>query len=235
MQHFEKQEFQNRHDPDVILAFRDCEFVKCKFMGGGFGYRHSPDFAQRTSAANIRIIKCESQKFSIGPALLEDIYVENFRGDLVTIWGALFRHVTIKGRCDKLMIHGITGQGDIDAGGVGVLPYRVLCDEFYASVDWALDIRDAEFDDFSIRTRGVPAHLIRRDPETQAILRREALIEGKWRELGLSAFSQLTIKEMIAGGQATDVLVAPKRDKKLCAHMLEDIRKLRESGMADME
>lgn len=235
MQRFEKQEFYNRHDPDAILAFRDLEFVKCKFIGGGFGYRHSSDFALRTSAFNVRILDCESRKFSVGPALLEEIHIENFRGDLVTVWGALFRHVTIKGRCDKLMIHGITGKGDIDVGGKGVLLYRTLCDDFYASVDWALDIQEAEFSDFCIRTRGVPAHLVRRDPETQAILRREAVIAGKWQELGLSGFSQLIIKEMITGGQAADVLVAPKRDKKLCVHILEDIRKLREAGIADIE
>jgi hypothetical protein len=141
--------------------------------------------------------------------------------------------VTLKGRCDKLMIHGITGRGDIDVGGSGVLPYRALCDEFYATVDWALDIREAEFEDFCIRTRGVPAHLVRRDPETQAVIRRDKVLSGKWREMGLSPFTLFTIKEMIEGGQVADILVAAKRDKKHFKPVMDDIRRLREAGIAE--
>ena len=233
LQRFEKQEFHNRCDPDAILAFSDIEFVKCKFLGGGFGYRYTPDFSRRTSAKDIRIINCESRKFGIGAALLEDVYIENFRCDLVTVWGALFKHVTIKGRCDSLMIHGITGQGDIEVGGKGVLPYRALCDEFYETVDWALDIREAEFEDFWIRTRGVPTHLVRRDPETQAVIRRDKAINGKWRELGLSILTQIMFKEFIADALPSFILVAPKRHKQDFKDVLADIRRLRDAGIAE--
>lgn len=233
MQRLEKQEFLNRCDPDAILAFSDQEFVKCKFLGGGFGYRHSPDFRRRTSARNIRIVDCESRKFGVGPALLEDIYIENFRCDLVTVWGALFKHVTIKGRCNSLMIHGITGQGDIDVGGKEVLNYRALCDEFYQTVDWALDIREAEFEDFWIRTRGVPTHLVLRDPETQAVVCRDKSIDGKWRDLGLSGLTQIMFKEFIRDALPSFILVAPKRHKQDFKDVLEDIRRLREAGIAE--
>lgn len=235
MQRFEKLEFHNRLDPDAILSFSQVEFIKCKFLGGGFGYRYTPDFSQRTSARNVRIIGCESRKFGIGPALLEDIFIEDFRCDLVTVWGALFKHVTIKGRCDKLMIHGITGRGDIDVGGRGVLPYRALCDDFYATVDWALDISEAEFDDFCIRTRGVPSHLVRRDPETQAVIRREQALSGKWRELGLCALSEIMFKEFMRDELDSFILVAPKRGKQDFKDVLADIRRLRQAGIAEAD
>lgn len=234
-QRFEKQEFHNRLDPDAILSFSDLEFFKCKFLGGGFGYRYTPDFSRRTGARNIHIINCESRKFGIGPALLEDIYIENFRCDLVTVWGALFKHVTIKGRCDSLMLHGITGRGEMEPGGKGVLPYRALCDEFYATVDWALDIREAEFEDFWIRTRGVPSHLVRRDPETQAVIRRDKAIGGKWRDIGLCALTQIMFKEFMRDELDSFILVAPKRHKRDFQDVLADIRRLREAGIAEAD
>mgnify|MGYP006909080167 CR=1 FL=1 len=232
MQRFEKQEFYNRYDPDTILSFHDLEFFKCKFLGGGFGYRYTDDFSRRTSAKNIRVIDCESQKFGIGPALLEDIYVENFRGDLVTVWGALFKHVTIKGRCDKLMIHGAAKPGMLHGD---LARYWDICNVFYTDVDWALDIREAEFNDFCIRTGGVPANLVRRDPETQVMIKRNKAIEGKWRELGLSGLTQMFFKDLIEEAPPAAVLVAPKRHKKDFKDVLEDIRRLRDVGIAEPE
>lgn len=235
MQKFEKQEFCGRCDPDAILAFRDLEFVKCKFLGGGFGYRHTPDFSQRTSATNIRVVDCQARKFGIGPALLENVFIENLNSDVTIVWGALFKHVTVNGRCDNLMIHGITGRGDIEVGGKGVLPYRTLCDDFYETVDWALDISEAEFGELWIRTRGVPTHLVRRDPETQAVIRREKAISGKWRELGLCALTQIMFKEFIRDELDSFILVAPKRGKQDFRDVLADIRRLRDAGIAELD
>jgi hypothetical protein len=232
-QRFEKQEFHGYHDPDRIMTVENLEFVKCKITGSGFGYRHSPDFSQRSSAKNIRLVGCHVSKCVIGPALLEDIHIENVRGDLIIVWGGLFKHVTIKGRFDSLMLHGITGRGDIEPGGKGVLPYRAQCDEFYETVDWALDIREAEFDDFWIRTRGVPSHLVRRDPETQAVIRREKALSGKWRDMGLCALTEIMFKEFMRDELDSFILVAPKRHKRDFQDVLADIRRLREAGIAE--
>ena len=230
-QKFEKQEYFNRYDPDEILSFSDFEFVKCKFMGGGFGYRHTPDFSRRTSASNIRIVNCEARKFGIGPALLSDIHIENMRSDVVIVWGALFRHVTIKGRFDKLMIHGIPSTCSI--GSPEMFRYWETCDAFYVDVDWAIDIREAEFDDFCFRTRGVPAHLVRRDRETQVIVSREKAIQAKWRDLGLSGLTQIFFECLIRESSPSTVLVAPKRNKKNYKDVLADIEKLRDAGIAE--
>ena len=235
VQTIDKLEVSGYHDPDRVMTVADLEFIRCKFSASGFGYRHTSDFSRRSSARNIRIIDCQIRKCLIGPGMLEDIYIENLNSDVTIVWGALFNHVTIKGRCDKLMIHGITGQGDIDVGGRGVLPYRALCDDFYKSVDWALDISGAEFQDFSIRTRGVPTHLVRRDPETQAVVKRENAISGKWRDLKLSGLTQIIFKEFIQDGLPSVILVAPKRHKQHFSDVMADIRKLRETGIAELD
>lgn len=232
-QRFEKQEINDYHDPDRIMTVSDLEFVKCKISSSGFGFRHSPDFSQRSSAKNIRLIGCQVRKCLIGPALLEDVHIENLNSDMIIVWGALFKHVTIKGRCDKLMIHGITGRGDIEVGGKGVLPYRALCDEFYESVDWALDISEAEFDDFSICTRGVPSRLVRRDSETQAVVRRQQALSGKWRGMRLSGLTQILFEDFMRDELDSFILVAPKRHKRDFENVLADIRRLREAGIAE--
>jgi hypothetical protein len=232
MRRFERQEFTNHYDPDAIVSFSDLEFVKCKFLGGGFGYRHSPDFSSRTSASNIRLIDCEAQKFGVGPALLRNIYVENLRCDLVIVWGALLQHVTIKGRCDNLMIHG-TPNSQVFGGELA--RYWDVCKAFYTDADWALDISEAEFEDFCLRTGGVPAQLIRRDPETQVVVRREEALRGRWRELGLSGLTQIFFKDLIEEESSANVLVAPKRSKKNFKPVLEDIRKLREAVIAELD
>ena len=230
MQRFEKQDIHGYHDPDRIMTVADLEFAKCKISGSGFGYRRSPDFSQRSNAKNIRLVGCQVRKCLIGPAVLEDIQIENLNSDVTIIWGALFKHVTIKGRCDKLMIHGGYESGmpkDVLAR------YWLLCDGFYETVDWALDIREAEFEDFWIRTRGVPSHLVRRDPETQAVIRREKALSGKWREMGLCALSEIMFKEFMRDELDSFILVAPKRGKQDFKDILADIHRLREAGVAE--
>ena len=44
-------------------------------------------------------------------------------------------------------------------------------------MDWALDIKEAEFDDFDCR--GVPSRLVRRNPETQMMLTKERVLANK--------------------------------------------------------
>jgi hypothetical protein len=230
-QRFEKQDIHGYHDPDRIVTVADMEFAKCKITGSGFGYRHSPDFSLRSSAKNIRLVGCHVRKCLIGPALLEDIYIENLNSDLTIVWGALFKHVSIKGRCDKLMIHGANDSGMF---GRELTQYWALCDEFYETVDWALDISEAEFNDFCIRTRGVPTHLVRRDPETQAVIRRDKAIDGKWRNLGVSSLTQIFFKEFLRDELPSFILVAPKRHKQDFKEVIEDIRRLRDAGIAEL-
>lgn len=232
MQRFEKQEIHGYNDPDRIMAVADLEFVKCKITGSGFGYRHSPDFSQRSSAKNIRLVGCHVRKCLIGPALLEDIHIENLNSDVTIVWGAVFRHVTIKGRCDNLMIHGAADSGMFHGD---LVRYLDLCDVFYAGVDWALDIREAEFEDFWIRTRGIPSHLVRRDPETQAVIRREKAISGKWREMGLCGLTQIMFKEFIRDELDSFILVAPKRGKQDFKEVMADISRLRDAGIAELD
>lgn len=84
--------------------------------------------------------------------------------------------------------------------------------------------------------RGVPARLIRRDPETQAVVTRERALGGGWRDLGVSAlYWGEYIEYILECGDPDVVLVAPKAmaGKWMYRNLLEGLRLLREAGIAE--
>jgi len=77
-------------------------------------------------------------------------------------------------------------------------------------VDWALDISEAAFLECDLR--GIPANLIRRDPETQMIVRRSDFEDGRWkRDIPASSSWVVSIETMLEFKYADRMLVAAKR------------------------
>jgi len=109
--------------------------------------------------------------------------------------------------------------------------FDASAEKFWQSVDWALDIREAQFIECDIR--GIPARLIRRDEETQVIVRREKAAEGEWRRLALSDTQWPTaLQFMLDSGDPDTVLVASKRDRAF-KRELAGLRLLRDAGIAE--
>lgn len=209
----------------------DVEVVGCTLNGCSIGYRHSKDFKRRTIVRNVTIKDCRIESNTLlGPAQFENLHIENVTGCEVFVLGALYKHVQMKGRFDAVVIHGLP---NLQTLGKDRPQYWALCDEFYANCDWALDISKAEFANFDIRLRGVPAHLVVRDPETQIVVKREKLIEGAWRDMPMSGLVLAHFKMWESGGGEDLVIVAPKRNKKNFENVMADIRRLREFGIAE--
>ena len=102
---------------------------------------------------------------------------------------------------------------------------------FYASVDWALDISEAEFQELSFR--GIPGRLVRRDRETQIVVSRQKAMGGEWRKLDLDkTYWQVALELMLERGDEDVVLVAPKRAKDF-KHLLRGLQLLRDAGVAE--
>lgn len=102
---------------------------------------------------------------------------------------------------------------------------------YYATVDWALDIAEAEFIEAEIQ--GVPARLIRRDPESQVVVTHEKALEGKWRRIDLAGtYWATSIEFLLNRGDPDVVLVAPKRARDY-RRLLDGLKKLRDAGVAD--
>jgi hypothetical protein len=103
---------------------------------------------------------------------------------------------------------------------------------YYSSVDWALDIREAQFEEADLR--GIPARLILHDPETQFILTREKALEGRWKEVDLSGTHWKTsIEFFLEETNASDeILVAPKRHPRY-RPLLAGLWALRDAGVLE--
>jgi hypothetical protein len=164
-------------------------------------------------------------------AIVEDVEIEGLRTrNLMACWGTVFRHVVLRGRIGRIMINPAI------ATGAATPEEQRTFDEanavYYGRVDWALDISNAEFQEADIR--GIPARLIRRDPETQAVVTRQKAIEERWRELDLSkTWWPTSIQFLLNRPHDPDViLVAPKRHRRY-RDLLEGLKLLREAGIAD--
>jgi hypothetical protein len=103
--------------------------------------------------------------------------------------------------------------------------------QYYASLDWALDIREGFFGECEIQ--GIPAQLVIRDTETQVIVTRAKAAMGEWRKLDLSQTHwAASLQFFLERGEQDVVLVAPKRHKKF-KHLLDGLRLLRNAGVAE--
>jgi hypothetical protein len=105
---------------------------------------------------------------------------------------------------------------------------------FYATVDWALDIRDAEFQEAVLR--GIPARLVRRDPSSQVIITRARVADRtRWESIaGLDPVLSITLDTFLRGTEDDEVVVAPKAHKDF-AQRLEGFGMLRARGILEEE
>jgi hypothetical protein len=103
---------------------------------------------------------------------------------------------------------------------------------YYRDVDWALDISEAEAVELALE--GIPARLVRRDPETHAVVTRQAALSGEWLELRRvqETALRLMIQDMLKRGYDDTVLVAERRARDF-KQVLEGIEQLRAAGVAE--
>ena len=122
--------------------------------------------------------------------------------------GAVFRHVTLKGRVGGMIVRGAYWPGD-----PGVKEaFAQANDEFYKTVDWALDISEANFT-ADVELSVVPGHLIIRDPETQILVTQRRLLENNaWMALrGHPSGWGIELTAISNTPNGNGVLVAPKK------------------------
>jgi len=104
---------------------------------------------------------------------------------------------------------------------------------FYSNVEWAVDIRDAEFSS-GPDLHFIPGSLVLRDPESQALVRRDRLNGVRISELnwGKSALG-VAISWFLEDGPYEDtVLVAAKRSRNFSEDVAA-IQMLRSEGLAE--
>lgn len=219
---------QTYRDVEIIGAFSKeaFEFERCTFDHCRAGSRTGP----RHRLRRITLRRCTLDNCHLFPSIFEDCLFEDiaFRGDITVrqFRGCAFKHVTIAGP--------VRASLDIFDYPLHRDRADLLAAEdaaYYRDVDWALDISRAEFTEVRIHT--IPGRLIRRDQETQALVRREKLVDDRWSKMNLGLL-EYDLKDLIRSGKEDLVLIAPRRGKNFKA-ALAAIQRLREAGIAELE
>jgi len=238
MKRIENQTFEHFTDWVSGKVFSDIEFINCSFVGCGFSMIDIVNFddldlvALRSVARNLSFTNCDVRGCYVKPGIVEDVLIDGLKlKNHVQTAGTVFKHVTIKGMIDLLML---TPYVDFSGRFPNVQgSFDEANREYYKNVDWALDISEAQFKDCDIRA--IPSRLIRRDPKTQAILTREKALEGKWKDVDLSGTHwSLSIEWLIEHGYEDKILVAPKKGRNFKV-LLEGLYRLRDAGVVDLE
>lgn len=239
MSSYSNQTFRDFHHPTLLpwqrrRIYTGARFERCRFENCWIYTSYDPQ--RRAIVRDITLVNCEVQAVGIERPILEEVVVDGLRTHaLIQTWAAVFKHVTFRGKVGRIMTSSLIG---IDAA-TGERPARfqkafdAANAAYYATVDWALDIREGEFQELDLR--GVPAHLVRRDPQTQVVVTREKATEERfWRTLDLSRTYGPTALEMFLYRTTAPaiVLVAPKRARDF-TELLAGLQRLRDAGVAD--
>ena len=227
---FQDRKFIDFHDRNSTKTYPDLEFQKCYFESCRISWTKDP--RRRITIRNVQMVDCEQRGCALDAAIIEDVVVVGLKTDtLFRTLGAVYKHVTLKGKIGTLMISPYTAP--FIANGMKDLRLQKPFDEanrlYYSSVDWAMDIREAQFVEADLR--GVPGQLVLRDPETQFLITREKALEGKWKEIDLSGtYWQITIENFLKGEFESGILVAPKQNPRF-RPLLAGLWALRDAGV----
>lgn len=226
---YEREEFEHFKDHESGAVFENMEFRRCNFIDCSISITYNPQ--NRSTIRNVQLVKCEVVGGSLYPAIVEEVLVDGLgTAGLLQAWGAAFKHVTLRGKIGRIMItNGLFPSLEVTSD----MQRRLAAANaaYYADVDWALDISEAEFQEFDLR--GLPSRLVRRDPETQVVVTRAKALQGEWKKLDLSnTYWDTAIEFMLQRGDEDVVLVAPKRDRHF-AELLHGLHLLRQAGVAE--
>src|SRR5258708_21116427 len=102
---YENQEFRDVRSPSWTIPWlpfgRHCrlgesEFRHCTFVGSSLGWTRDP--VHRTVINSVRLIECAAVGCTLHAAVLEDVLIDGARISNFHVWGAVFKHVTLRGR-----------------------------------------------------------------------------------------------------------------------------------------
>lgn len=225
-----ERQFEAIFDRGEGLLIENRQLVNCTFVNCGLSL--TKDISRRSVVRNIEASRCKLIGCHVGPAIFDRIKIDHLStNDLQIFWGSVFKNVKLSGQIGKMKLNPFVDALDRSIETQG--PFDHFREQFYRSIDWALDIRDARFREFDVR--GIPARLFILDPETQAVVTRDRALMPGWMER-VSAWNRLwpfVLKLFISDGDPDIVLVAPlgapkeKRDL-----LIRGLRELRELGVA---
>lgn len=224
-----------KHDRQLIA---DYVLENCTFDGwvGLTPNWSNPDPSLRPTIRNVTLRNTNAYSAYLEGVIIEDVTVDTTQAGKAPLFlrGNAYRHVTLKGRIGPTEIRGkmfpSLNLPREEQERVKTEWDRVNA-VYYETVDWALDITEAVYGSLSIS--GVPARLIRRNPENSAVVTRERALAGKWRNIAWKrGVFETAISWLIEEGYDDTVLIACPRSKRY-KDDLADLKLLRDLGVAE--
>lgn len=230
---FRSQTFMDVDDRESGAIFSDLAFYRCRFERCAVSITLDP--GKRSTFCRMKIVQCEEVNCGIWPAIIEDVMIDGLEtGQLLIANACAYRHVVLRGKVGSIKLRrAVPYTSSVPAWGVPRVQERMdrANAEYYAKVDWALDISEAEFT--SGEVEGIPLDLVRRDPETQVIVRSKAIQEGLWRQVDLSGTYRSVLLDAYARRNVSDgILVVPKAARNF-KDLQRGLMALRRAGIAE--
>ena len=229
MQLVANKEFVGAFLEEAAPPLRDIEIINCRFESCFTAPRL--DFETPAVLSHIRIKSCSYQVCDLYTAFLDDVLIDEFtrsgRHPAFTC-GSRFRHVTLKGRIGSPKVLPFPRLGYPEESGEETAIWKAKLARFYAEIDWALDIRHAEFTTF-LSFPGVPADRVFFNPEHQVVVERERVLDPGFPYDMLHSLAQIVVDRLITDG-FPDLVVAAGMGSKQYKPDLEALDLLRCSG-----
>lgn len=240
MKELKSQSFSDM-DLSPLSEVRDKKFIKCTFDGCTLSFPFNVIPYERTRVINCVFENCEffGRSSFQKKGYLENILLHNLKNsDYLRISGMIFNQVTFKGKFDKWMLGSGHRSMMVDYEAISEEDCHALdiyAQNEYKKIEWALDISEAEFKECDIAAT-IPAHLIKRNSETQVLIKYERLVKSKWEKNPKVRGSKaenfcLWVKK----AEKDCVFVASVRDKKEFPVEMEAIKILRGEGIAELD
>jgi hypothetical protein len=203
-------------------VFSGLDLRRVTFTSSVLGQHDDPSFGLVVRDSILQ--NCSFSACVMAGVRLENVTVDGARLSKSSLSGCVFRNVTLRGKIGQFIVGGPVRslRGEMFAA------FSEGMVDFYRDVDWALDIRDAQFAGATIRA--VPGELVRRDEDRHFLLRRTdrdtvlslpdapVLAKTYFRNFDLTPFDSM-------------VAVASQRSKTF-VNQLADLQWLRERSLA---
>jgi uncharacterized protein YjbI with pentapeptide repeats len=219
----DKKTFDNVKSIGSHRTFADLELVRCEFTGSNLSQFDDPELG--LVVRDVTATRCLVRRSSMNGARLENVLVDGLTTTgTVMLQGCVFRRVTLRGRVGSLMV--MPPNFGLEQAMQKALADGIV--RFYQDVDWALDISEAEFTEANLYY--VPGDLVKRDPETQYLLRRDSFTGIPLD--GLPVRARIAVDRFESTPFDSIVAVAPTRSKDF-AKVKEALDELRARGLAE--
>lgn len=184
------------------------------------------DHPLQTVVRDASLVRCKATgKCFVHGVKFENVTVRDFAADELADFAAcVFRNVVLEGVIGPF----ITTRAHPSLGGERRDEISRLMVDYYREVDWALDISHAEFVDVTLPL--VPGNLVRRNPETQFLVKREVLEAHPPEELPFIGKSYR--RRFSTSPFDSMVVVAPTRSDSF-ADIHAQLSEMRELGLAE--